>query len=135
MAMVASAVANGGRLVQPHLTDRVVDRDGRTVDRIQPKQMAHVMSPRAAGEVADMMGKVVEEGTGTAGALQGISVGGKTGTAEVDRPCGPNQVWFIAFAPRHDPKVAIAVTLECSSGTGGDTAAPIAKQVMQELLR
>jgi peptidoglycan glycosyltransferase len=135
MAMVASAVANGGRLMEPHLTDRVVDRDGRTVDRIQPRQMAQVMSGEAAGEVADMMGKVVEEGTGTAAALQGISVGGKTGTAEVDRPCGPNQVWFIAFAPRHDPKVAIAATVECSSGTGGDTAAPIAKQVMQELLR
>ena len=135
MAMVAAAVANGGRLMRPHLTDKIVDRDGRVVDTIQPRQQSQVMSPRAAGEVADMMGKVVEEGTGTAAALQGISVGGKTGTAEVDRPCGPNQVWFIAFAPRHNPKVAIAATVECSSGTGGDTAAPIAKQVMQELLR
>jgi len=134
MAMVASAVANGGRLMKPHLTDRIVDRDGRTVDRIQPEEMSQVMSGEAAGEVADMMGKVVEEGTGTAGALQGISVGGKTGTAEVDHGC-PNQVWFIAFAPRHNPKVAIAVTIECSSGTGGDTAAPIAKNVMQELLK
>jgi penicillin-binding protein A len=135
MAMVASAVANGGKLMAPHLTDRIVDRDGRTVDLIQPREMAQVMSPEAAGEVADMMGKVVEEGTGTAAALQGISVGGKTGTAEVDRPCGPNQAWFIAFAPRHDPKVAIAATVECSSGTGGEVAAPIAKQVMQELLK
>ena len=135
MAMVPAAVANGGRLMEPHLTDRIVDRDGRTVDRIQPREMAQVMSGEAAGEVADMMGKVVEEGTGTAAALEGISVGGKTGTAEVDRPCGPNQAWFIAFAPRHDPKVAIATTVECTSGTGGDTAAPIAKQVMQELLR
>jgi penicillin-binding protein A len=135
MAMVASAVANGGRLMQPHLTDRIVDRDGRTVDRIQPREMSRVMSGQAAGEVADMMGKVVEEGTGTAAALEGVSVGGKTGTAEVDRPCGPNQVWFIAFAPRHNPKVAIAATVECTSGTGGDVAAPIAKQVMQELLR
>jgi peptidoglycan glycosyltransferase len=135
MAMVASAVANGGKLMQPHLTDRIVDRDGRTVDTIQPRALSQVMSGEAAGEVADMMGKVVEEGTGTAAALQGVSVGGKTGTAEVDRPCGPNQVWFIAFAPRHNPKVAIAATVECSSGTGGDTAAPIAKQVMQELLR
>jgi peptidoglycan glycosyltransferase len=135
MAMVPAAVANGGRLMEPHLTDRVVDRDGRTVDRIQPREMSQVMSGEAAGEVADMMGKVVEEGTGTAAALEGISVGGKTGTAEVDRPCGPNQVWFIAFAPRHDPKVAIAVTVECTAGTGGDVAAPIAKQVMQELLR
>jgi peptidoglycan glycosyltransferase len=135
MAMVASAVANGGRLMKPHLTDRIVDRDGRIVDRIQPREMSEVMSGESAGEVADMMGKVVEEGTGTAAALEGISVGGKTGTAEVDRPCGPNQVWFIAFAPRHNPKVAVAVTIECSSGTGGDTAAPIAKAVMQELLR
>src|SRR3954452_16129246 len=135
MAMVASAVANGGKLMQPHMTDRVVDRDGRTIDRVQPREMSQVMSGKSAGEVADMMGKVVEEGTGTAAALEGISVGGKTGTAEVDRPCGPNQVWFIAFAPRHDPKVAIAATVECSGGTGGDTAAPIAKQVMQELLR
>ena len=135
MPSSAAAVANGGRLMRPHLTDRIVDRDGRTVDRIQPREMSQVMSSEAAGEVADMMGKVVEEGTGTAAALGGISVGGKTGTAEVDRPCGPNQVWFIAFAPRHDPKVAIAATVECSSGTGGDTAAPIAKQVMQELLR
>jgi penicillin-binding protein A len=135
MAMVASAVANGGRLMEPHITDRIVDRDGRTVDRIQPREMSRVMSGESAGEVADMMGKVVEEGTGTAAALEGISVGGKTGTAEVDRPCGPNQVWFIAFAPRHNPKVAIATTVECSSGTGGDTAAPIAKQVMQELLK
>jgi penicillin-binding protein A len=135
MAMVASAVANGGRLMEPHLTDRIIDRDGRTVDRIQPREMSRVMSGEAAGEVADMMGKVVEEGTGTAAALEGISVGGKTGTAEVDRPCGPNQAWFIAFAPRHNPKVAIAATVECTGGTGGDTAAPIAKQVMQELLR
>ena len=135
MAMVPAAVANGGSLMEPHLTDRIVDRDGRTVDRIQPREMSQVMSGKAAGEVADMMGKVVEEGTGTAAALEGISVGGKTGTAEVDRPCGPNQAWFIAFAPRHDPKVAIAATVECTSGTGGDTAAPIAKQVMQELLR
>ena len=135
MAMVAAAVANGGKLMKPHIGDRIVDRDGRTVNRIEPQEMSQVMSGEAAGEVADMMGKVVEEGTGTAAALQGISVGGKTGTAEVDRPCGPNQVWFIAFAPRHDPKVAIAVTVECSGGTGGDTAAPIAKQVMQELVR
>ncbi|HEX6389419.1 MAG TPA: penicillin-binding transpeptidase domain-containing protein [Solirubrobacteraceae bacterium] len=135
MAMVAAAVANGGRLMQPHLTDRIVDRDGRTVDRIQPREMSRVMSESSANEVADMMANVVREGSGTAAALEGIDVAGKTGTAEVDRPCGPNQVWFVAFAPRNDPKVAVAATVECSEGTGGVIAAPIAKQVMQELLR
>jgi peptidoglycan glycosyltransferase len=135
MAMVAAAVANGGRLMAPHLTDRIVDRDGRTVDRIQPREMSQVMSESSANEVADMMANVVREGSGTAAALEGIDVAGKTGTAEVDRPCGPNQVWFVAFAPRNDPKVAVAATVECSEGTGGVIAAPIAKQVMQELLR
>jgi penicillin-binding protein A len=135
MAMVASAVANKGRLMAPHITDRIVDRDGRTVDRIQPREMSRVMSESAADDVAEMMASVVREGSGTAAALQGIDVAGKTGTAEVDRPCGPNQVWFIAFAPRNDPEVAVATTVECSEGTGGVVAAPIAKQVMQELLR
>jgi peptidoglycan glycosyltransferase len=79
------------------------------------------------------MGQVVKEGTGTQAALSGIDVAGKTGTAEVANATS-NQAWFIAFAPKNDPKVAIAVTIERTQGQGGDTAAPIAKQVMQALL-
>ena len=135
MAMVASAVANGGRLMKPHIGDRIVDRDGRTVERITPEELAQVMSPTTAGQVGAMMARVVQEGTGTAAALQGIDVAGKTGTAEVDRPCGPNQLWFIAFAPVRDPRVAVAATVECGTGFGGTVAAPIAKAVMQELLK
>jgi peptidoglycan glycosyltransferase len=135
MAMVASAVANGGKLMKPHLADRVVDRDGRTVRRIGPEEMSQVMSPETASKVGEMMAQVVREGTGTAAALQGIDVAGKTGTAEVNRPCGPNQLWFIALAPVQSPRVAIAVTVECGTGFGGTVAAPIAKAVMQELLQ
>jgi penicillin-binding protein A len=135
MAMVASAVANGGKLMKPHIADRVVDRDGRTVRTIEPQEMSQVMSPDTASKVGAMMAQVVKEGTGTAAALQGIDVAGKTGTAEVDRPCGPNQLWFIAFAPVQDPRVAIAATVECGTGFGGTVAAPIAKAVMQELLK
>ncbi|HEX7299295.1 MAG TPA: penicillin-binding transpeptidase domain-containing protein [Solirubrobacteraceae bacterium] len=135
MAMVASSVANGGKLMKPHLVDRVLDRDGRTVRRVGPEEMSQVMSPDTAAKVGAMMGQVVKEGTGTAAALQGIDVAGKTGTAEVDRPCGPNQLWFIAFAPAQDPRVAIAATVECGTGFGGTVAAPIAKAVMQELLK
>jgi penicillin-binding protein A len=134
MAMVASAVANGGRLMKPHIADRVVDRDGRTVDRIEPEELSQVMTPDTAAQVGAMMSQVVKEGTGTAAALEGIDVAGKTGTAEVDRGC-PNQLWFIAFAPAQDPRVAIAVTVECGTGFGGTVAAPIAKAVMQELLK
>jgi peptidoglycan glycosyltransferase len=134
MAMVASAVANGGKLMKPHIADRVVDRDGRTVRRIAPGEMSQVMSADTASKVGAMMDQVVKEGTGTAAALEGIDVAGKTGTAEVGHGC-PNQLWFIAFAPAQDPRVAIAATVECGTGFGGTVAAPIAKAVMQELLK
>ena len=134
MAQVASAVANDGKLMKPTLTDRVVDRDGRTVEDIEPETESEVMKASTAREVGDMMAGVVREGTGTAAALEGISVAGKTGTAERDIQRGINTPWFIGFAPRENPKIAIAVTLESERGQGGVLAAPIAKQVLQELV-
>ena len=134
MAQVAAAVANGGELMTPTLSERVVDRDGRTVERIEPETETRVMKASTAREVGDMMAGVVREGTGTAAALEGISVAGKTGTAERDIQRGINTPWFIGFAPRDNPKIAIAVALESERGQGGVLAAPIAKQVMQELV-
>jgi len=135
MAMVASAVANGGKLMKPHLTDRVVDPDGRTVDKIAPQQYSQAMSPATAAAVGQMMSQVVKEGTGTAAALSGIEVAGKTGTAEVGVPgSNLNQVWFIAFAPVVNPRVAVAVTMERQQGFGGTVAAPVAKGVLEALL-
>jgi penicillin-binding protein A len=134
MAMVASAVANEGRLMRPTLTERVVDREGQTSDDVDAEQLSEVMSPQAARQVGDMMASVVREGTGTAAALSGVSVAGKTGTAEINLR-GLNQPWFIGFAPRENPRVAIAVTIErVQGGTGGETAAPVARRVLQELL-
>ena len=75
----------------------------------------------------------MKSGTGTAAQIPGITVAGKTGTAEVDNATS-NQAWFIAFGPVPNPKVAIAVTIERTQGEGGTEAAPIAKQVMQVLL-
>lgn len=134
MAMVASSVANDGVLMRPHITDKIVDSDGRTVKEIEPEEMSDVMSPAAAEQVTSMMKNVVAIGSGTQGQLQGIDVAGKTGTAEVKERC-PNQAWFIGFAPASNPTVAIAVTIECTPGTGGTVAAPIARDVMQALLR
>ena len=91
------------------------------------------MESDSADALAGMMSRVVEEGSGTAAALAGIPVAGKTGTAEVEGGAA-NQAWFIAFAPVEDPKMAIAVTVERTQGTGGEVAAPLAKQVLQELL-
>ncbi|HUA04422.1 MAG TPA: penicillin-binding transpeptidase domain-containing protein [Solirubrobacteraceae bacterium] len=136
MAMVASAVADGGTLMAPHLVDRVVDQDGRTVRTTNPTVYSHVMKPSTAAEVTKMMEKVVEEGTGTAVQLGGISVAGKTGTAQIG-PNGSNltQPAFVAFAPADHPKIAIAVMIdESNGGFGGTVAAPIAKTVLQALL-
>lgn len=138
MALVAASVANGGKLMEPRLGDRIVDPDGRTKKTIDPEQYSRVMSEDTARQVTDMMSKVVQEGTGTAAALEGFSVAGKTGTAEVgaDPSQDLTQPWFIAFAPVGNPKVAIAVTIERTvGGFGGTVAAPIAKDVMQTLLR
>jgi peptidoglycan glycosyltransferase len=133
MALVAAGVANGGSLMRPHLVERVMDRDGRTVRRIKPSEQNRVMKEGTAAQLASMMSNVVREGTGTAAALQGIEVGGKTGTAEVGNTI--NQAWFIGFAPLDNPRVAVAVTVERTTGQGGTVAAPIAKSVMETLLR
>jgi peptidoglycan glycosyltransferase len=134
MAMVAAAVANDGTLMKPTLTDRIVDRDGRS-ERIDPEELSEVMKESTAREVGDMMASVVREGTGTAAALAGLPVAGKTGTAELNVEQGINQPWFIGFAPRDDPRIAVAVSVENSSGTGGEVAAPIAKRVMEALVQ
>jgi peptidoglycan glycosyltransferase len=136
MATVAATVANDGVRMKPQLTSRVVDNDGRTVQRIEPQEAQRVMSSQTAQQLTAMMSNVVKEGTGTAAALDGIEVAGKTGTAELDVARNIDQPWFIGFAPREAPKIAVAVTLErIVGGQGGVVAAPIAKQVMQELLR
>jgi peptidoglycan glycosyltransferase len=133
MAMVAAAVANDGKLMKPRLTDRIVRKDGRVKRRIEADLQTQVISKRAADELAEMMGRVVEEGSGTAAALSGVQVAGKTGTAEVEGGAS-NQAWFIAFAPVEEPRMAIAVTVERTQGQGGTVAAPLAKQVFQVLL-
>ncbi|MEZ5120076.1 MAG: penicillin-binding protein 2 [Solirubrobacterales bacterium] len=135
MAEVAAVVANGGVRVAPRLTEKIVDRDGRTVDRVEPERVTRVMSRESAAQLGEMMTNVVREGTGTAAALAGIDVAGKTGTAEKDPSRNLVQPWFIAYAPAHDPKIAIAVTVEDSiGGFGGTVAAPIARAVMQQIL-
>jgi penicillin-binding protein A len=133
MAQVAGAVGNQGVLMKPRLTERVVGQDGRVKERIEPDEQNRVMKEESAAELAAMMTRVVDEGTGTAAALSGIDVAGKTGTAEVDNATS-NQAWFIGFAPVDDPKMAIAVTVERTQGQGGTVAAPIAAEVLQQLL-
>ncbi|HEY7932889.1 MAG TPA: penicillin-binding protein 2 [Solirubrobacteraceae bacterium] len=134
MAEVAAAVANHGKLMVPHLTDRIIDPEGRTVTRIPGQVQSVVMKPSTAAAVTGMMEAVVREGTGTPAQIPGVQVAGKTGTAETQIGTAVNNVWFIAFAPAANPRVAIAVTVRGVSGYGATFAAPVARQVMEALL-
>ena len=127
MASVGATIGNRGMRARPRLVKHV---------RVSRKR---VVSPRVARTVRDMMIGVVQGGTGTAAAIPGVEVAGKTGTAEL-RPTagGPSDpkntdAWFVAFAPASRPKVAVAVML-VGAGAGGAAAAPLARQVLQAAL-
>jgi peptidoglycan glycosyltransferase len=135
MAMVAATVANHGVEMRPYLVQRVVSPAGKTVTKAHPRPLARVMKTQVASELNAMMQAVVTGGTGTAAQISGIPVAGKTGTAETGRG-DIYTAWFIAFAPANDPKVAVAVVVENQpGGFGGKVSAPLAKQVMEALLR
>jgi peptidoglycan glycosyltransferase len=135
MAEVAAAIANDGRLMVPHLTSRIVDSEGSTVEQISPRVQSVVMKPSTAKAVTSMMEAVVNEGTGTPAQIPGVQVAGKTGTAETQIGNAINNVWFVAFAPASDPRVVVAATLKGVPGYGAAFAAPVAKAVMESLLR
>ncbi|HEV7562226.1 MAG TPA: penicillin-binding transpeptidase domain-containing protein [Solirubrobacterales bacterium] len=140
MAMVAAAVANGGRLMKPQIWNRVVDPDGRTVKHLEPSEYSQPVSAKTAAELTTAMEGVVSEGTGTNAAIPGVAVAGKTGTAETpgNKACGggaeQNQAWFIGFVPANEPKIAIAASVECTEQFGNDVAAPIFRDVAETIL-
>jgi beta-lactamase class D len=125
MASVGATIALDGRRTRP----RITTIDPVTSEQILPTTVAH--------QVRSMMLDVVRSGTGTAAAIPGVEVAGKTGTAEL-RPNSTNpkdaDAWFVAFAPAQHPTVAVAVML-VGAGFGGTAAAPIAKQVLEAALR
>ncbi|MFF2959696.1 peptidoglycan D,D-transpeptidase FtsI family protein [Streptomyces sp. NPDC057963] len=144
MAMVASAVANGGDLKYPYLVDRTTTKGGSTVHRNGSHTYHQAMSPRTAMRLRRMMVDVVEQGTGSNAAIDGVTVGGKTGTAQhgIDNTGRP-YAWFISWAQAPDsgrPAVAVAVVVEDAAAnradiSGGGSAAPIARSVMEAALR
>jgi penicillin-binding protein A len=119
--------------MEPKLVDRIVAPDGKVIDRFTSDRWKRAMSAGTAAELTAMMTRVVESGTGTAAQIPGVAIAGKTGTAETGR-ANENDTWFIAFAPADRPRVAVAVALSNQDGTGGSTAAPIARDIIAALL-
>jgi peptidoglycan glycosyltransferase len=134
MAMVAATIANGGIVPKPYVVQKIVASNGSTIRNTRPSNLGRAIKPETAATLTQMMVAVVQGGTGTAAAIPGIQVAGKTGTAETSVP-NVYTAWFVAFAPADHPQVAIAVVLEKQlNGFGGVVSAPIAKQVLEALL-
>lgn len=132
-AMVAAGIANQGAIMTPYLVQRVIDSHGSVVFTHHPTKYSQATSPAIAAQVTAMMRDVVKEGTGTAAALAGLDVAGKTGTAQTSAT-QISDAWFIGFAPSQAPTVAVAVVIENTTSTGGVVAAPIARAVMQAII-
>lgn len=129
MAMLASAIANDGMMMKPYIVDHVVYPNGDSGKNTVPEKLRDICSPEEAAILRDMMTEVVTSGTGTAAAVSGVTVAGKTGTAQ--NATGNDHSWFIGFAPAEDPKVAVAVLIE---NLDHGSATPIAGKVIRSAL-
>lgn len=139
MAMVAAGVANNGKVMRPYLVKEVQAPDLSRLDLASPTLYSQAVSSGVAQQLTAMMELVVNDGTGRRAQIAGVRVAGKTGTAQ-HAPGKPPHAWFIGFAPANDPQVAVAVLIEDggslgSDATGGRLAAPIARAVMEAVLR
>jgi peptidoglycan glycosyltransferase len=140
-ALIASAIANGGAMMQPRLVTEVRDPQGRVVKEFGEATYGRPISLDTALAMRQMMVGVVQSGTGTAALIPGITVAGKTGTATNGPNTAPN-AWFTAFAPageRDTPRIAVAVIVLDGGdlgheATGGRVAAPIAKAMIEAAL-
>jgi penicillin-binding protein A len=135
MALVAGAIANDGVEMQPRLVTEARDPSGRVIAEFQPQEFSQPLSPENSAALTQMMVGVVEAGTGTAAQIPGVTVAGKTGTAQHGEGEDPH-AWFVCFAPAEAPRIAVAVIVLDggslgSEATGGQVAAPIARAVLE----
>ena len=140
MAMAYGALANGGRLMEPHLVKEIRDAEGRVVERFEPRVVRRVVGERVARSVSRVLVDVVEDGTGTEASLGVFKVAGKTGTSRsytADRGyAGGHSPSFVGFFPAEDPQLVVFVKLEDPKGAyyGGAVAAPVTRATMEAAL-
>jgi cell division protein FtsI/penicillin-binding protein 2 len=132
MAMVAAAFVNGGAMPDPYIVEQVRAPDLSVIYQHQT-HTTPVVSQSTAQAMQDMMVQVVESGTGTAAAIPGVSIGGKSGTSETS-PDNPTYAWFVAFG--RDPDIVVSVFLKRDDTSpanlwGGENAAPVARAVTE----
>ena len=141
MALVAAGIGNNGQVMSPYLVSQTLSPELAVLQDAVPTSFSQAMSPANAATLLAMMVAVVEHGTGSNGQISGVTVGGKTGTAQT-APGQPPHAWFVGVAPANVPggaQVAVAVVLQNGGGaaeiSGNKLAAPIARAVMEAILR
>jgi penicillin-binding protein A len=147
MAMVAAGIANQGVVMRPYLVDSIQSPELETLRQAEPEELSEAISSTTADGLTQLMVATVEgtqEGvSGTAGpaAIPGVTVAGKTGTAQSGVADVPPYAWFVSFAPAQDPEVAVAVMIQKIDGVdrgeiaGGQLGGPIAKAVMEAVIK
>lgn len=133
VAMMASAVANNGKMMNPYLVEMVTTDNGTVIGQTRPTVYLDAIGPTCAAYVGDMMIDSVNNGTGKAAQVSGITVAGKTGTAETES--GADHAWFVGYAPAENPTICVAVIIENDGNSGGKTAAPIAGNIIRKFLK
>ncbi len=138
VAFFSSVLANGGTLMNPSVLDSVLRDDLSVQQHITPSEFGTAISAKTVREITQALVASVENGAASGARIEGVTVAGKTGTAEHGLN-DPYTLWFTGFAPVDNPKVAVAVVVENGGGMGqsgsGDTvAAPIAKKVIEAVL-
>jgi len=138
------AVANGGKLMQPYILDKIVTKDNQIVFQNSPKLVRQVISESTSAIMTDILVGVVNEGTGRRAQIPGIKVAGKTGTAQkIDPKTGTYSekdfiVSFVAYAPADNPKIAVLVVIDSPIAEvvqGGTLAGPYAKKIIENSLQ
>ncbi|WP_242882832.1 peptidoglycan D,D-transpeptidase FtsI family protein [Actinomadura litoris] len=131
MAMVAAAIANKGKIMNPYVVQKARAKDQSELYNASPKLFGQAMTGDQASQLEDMMRAVVSEGT--AKNLQSANIAGKTGTAEQGQGI-PNSRWFVGFGPFDNPRYAFAVITE-GPGDGATNAGPVAAAIMAQVLK
>ena len=137
LVTTVSMIVNGGTRVTPHFAMRTIAENGETVREFAYAEEANLVSEQTSETVRELLEKVVSEGTGKNGYVEGFSVGGKTATSQtLPRGSGKYIASFIGFAPAEEPQVIALVVIHNPKGVyyGGTIAAPVVRQLFENIL-
>ena len=142
MVVALSAAINGGNLLRPFVVKRILSPEGKVIWENNTQIVGRVISEKTSDVLREILGYVVQKGTGKKASVRGYTIGGKTGTAQIPSPDGKGYVEgkyiasFMGFAPVGDPKIAGIVVVKEPTGVywGGEVAAPLFGRILSRIL-